>query len=392
MFKRILGRVGRYRRALALCAALVIAMLITLHHIGSAPSGLSPAEATSKVQSSSLRYSARHPLNSPHQLAVYAAQKISPKRNGVLRLASYIFGLAFAAAFYYLARSWFGRTVGLLSTMMFCLSPFFLVPARVASPEILFFWPIALMAAYHWLNKTERKSWAWFALILVVGLAIYTPGLVWWIAGAAVICRKKLLAVTGQLPQAAVATGLILLLLLLIPAGLAIFSNWHFLRDLAALPTSWPRPVRLVENLGWMVSSLVIKTPYHDQIMIGRLPILDLVQLGLLVFGVYAMWTAARTKAAAFGASILLAVILAAINNNIDFLFLCLPAVGILMAAGLRYLYIEWRGVFPRNPIPKSLALVLMSVLVAIQLVYGLSYSLVAWPHTPDTKTIYVLK
>lgn len=392
MFNRTLGRVGDYRRGIAIGVILLLVIAVTTHHIGSAPAGLSPVEATSKAQSSGLLYIINHPLDAPHKLAEYAAQKTSPGRTGVLRLASYIYALLFAAAFYYLARGWFGKTVGLLSTLVFCLSPFILVPARVASAEIMLVWPIGLMAAYHWLDKTEKKTWAWLVLVLAAGLAIYTPGLVWWMAGAAVLGRKKLLAITSQLPRAVVAAGLGLLVILLVPAGLAAFHDWHLLQSLAALPAHWPRPINLAKNLGWMILSLAVKTPYHNQLIIGRLPLLDLIQLGLLVFGVYAMWTAAKAKTIIFGLSVLLAIILATINGNIMFLLLGLPVIGILMAAGLRYLYIEWRSVFPLNPIPKSLAVALMSVLVGIQLVYGLSYSLVAWPHSPDTKAVYVLK
>jgi hypothetical protein len=71
---------------------------------------------------------------------------------------------------------------------------------------------------------------------------------------------------------------------------------------------------------------------------------------------------------------------------------LCLPALAILSAAGLRYLYIEWRSIFPRNPLPLSFALVIISLLVGLQVAYGLRYSLVAWPHLAATKQLYVLK
>jgi hypothetical protein len=104
------------------------------------------------------------------------------------------------------------------------------------------------------------------------------------------------------------------------------------------------------------------------------------------------VWAAARNKALALASAILFAILAAGLNNNLRLLALGLPAVGIFMAAGLRYLYIEWRSVFPRNPIPKSLAWLLMVLVVSVQLIYGLSYSLIAWPHTDATKTTYVVK
>jgi hypothetical protein len=82
----------------------------------------------------------------------------------------------------------------------------------------------------------------------------------------------------------------------------------------------------------------------------------------------------------------------AGINQDLKFLTLGLPAVGLIVAAGLRYLYIEWRSVFPRNPLPRALALVLMSTVVGLHVWLGLRYSLIAWPHTVDTRQTYVIK
>lgn len=62
------------------------------------------------------------------------------------------------------------------------------------------------------------------------------------------------------------------------------------------------------------------------------------------------------------------------------------------MAAGLRYLYIEWRHVFPLNPFAHSMALGLISLVVAASLLYGARYSLTAWPHSAEAKSSYVLK
>lgn len=390
MFNRTLERARDYRRAVTIFIILLVLIIITLHNIGGLP-GLSPAEIAARAHSASLRSILDNPLNAPHSLLVLAFHKLFGSA-GALRLASYVYAVIFAGAFYYLARSWFGKTVGALGALVFCLSPFFLLPARVASAEIMFYWPLLLMAFYHWHNKTEKKPRAWIILLIVAGLAIYTPGMIWWIAGAAALCRKKLLASLDTLSRGVLAAGFIILIIILVPAGLAAVRDWHLLTALAAFPGHWPAPIHLLKNLGWMILSLFVKTPYHYPLFIGRLPLLDLIELALLVFGGYAIWSASRPKATAFGLSVALAVVLAAINGSIDFLLLGLPALGILMAAGLRYLYIEWRSVFPRNPIPKTLALALMVALVGVQLIYGLSYSLVAWPQSPATKSVYVLK
>jgi hypothetical protein len=138
--------------------------------------------------------------------------------------------------------------------------------------------------------------------------------------------------------------------------------------------------------------SLFVKTGSSNPLIVGRLPILNILLLALLVFGVYAMQGAARAKAILLALSVLFAVIAAGVNNNLLMLAFGLPAIGIFMAAGLRYLYIEWRSVFPRNPVPKTFALVLIAVVTATQLYFGLHYSLIAWPHAAPTRATYVLK
>ncbi|MBX4188829.1 glycosyltransferase family 39 protein [Candidatus Saccharibacteria bacterium] len=392
MFNRTLGRFAMKKSSLLILLGVILILALTIFRIGSATKGLSPAETTSRSQSSTIHVIYDNPVNGVHKVVLFGLEKTGITRHSVIRISSYLFALLFAACFYYLCRSWFGRVIAILATLIFCLSPFFLIPARLASPEIMFFFPVLLMAIYCWMGKTEHTSWAWLLLILASGLALYTPGMFLWLLGGAIYCRKKLGALLSEIQPPVVILGFILLLVLVGSAVMGIVNDWHIAREFVGVPSLWSKPLRLLENVGWMGLSVFARTPYHTSILLGRLPLLSLIQLGLMVFGAYALWTAARAKAIGFGLAMIYAVLLAAVNNNLVFLLLGLPAAGILMAAGLRYLYIEWQSIFPRNPIPKALAIVLMSALVAIQLVYGLTYSLVAWPHSPDTKAVYVLK
>jgi succinate dehydrogenase/fumarate reductase cytochrome b subunit len=59
---------------------------------------------------------------------------------------------------------------------------------------------------------------------------------------------------------------------------------------------------------------------------------------------------------------------------------------------GLRYLFIEWRRVFPRNPMAKYFAIALMFGLILIHVFFGIRYSLLAWPSSADTRQTYMLK
>jgi hypothetical protein len=89
---------------------------------------------------------------------------------------------------------------------------------------------------------------------------------------------------------------------------------------------------------------------------------------------------------------VLFICLLSGLNDIFAVLGLALPLLMIVVGMGLRYLYIEWRQVFPLNPIAKTFAIGLMSALVLIQVAYGIRYSLLAWPVVVAPHSIYVLK
>ncbi|HET7529259.1 MAG TPA: glycosyltransferase family 39 protein [Candidatus Saccharimonadales bacterium] len=391
MFNASWRRFFELKLSLPLMIIVALGIVVTLWHIGSSPAYLSPDGASARAASSSLTQIYHHPVNLPHKLVLFGVSKLSTNLT-VLRLASYIAGIIFAISFYKLSKGLFGKMVGFLSTMIFCLSPFFVIPGRRVSASILLFAPVAIMALYAWFIRTEKKSAAWLALMIAAGLLAYTPGIILWMIGAAVIYRKKLAESIQLVPAWMVGAGTTVFLLLLIPAIVSIFHDWRSVETYLLVPAHWAAPLTILKNFGLMIMALFIQTPHNDVLMLGRLPVLDVIQTALVVFGSFALWIAAPKKVYAYVAAMLFAVAVAAVNNDTKLLFLGLAPMGLLMAAGLRYLYVEWRAVFPRNPIAKSLALLCMVVLVAVQLLYGLRYSLQAWPDTQATKNTYVIK
>jgi 4-amino-4-deoxy-L-arabinose transferase-like glycosyltransferase len=374
-------------------AIIVVLGFISFYHIAAAPKGLSQAEASSRDTSLSLRSIANNPINAPHKLVIWVAHKLSFDSYSALRFSSVLFGLLFGLCFYVLARVWFGKTVGLLSTAVFLSTPLFIIAARQASAEVMWFAPVLLMTVYSWLLRTKKhKKLAWLCLMVAAGLFVYTPGLIWWLAGALLVSWSKLRAIIATIPRQFVIVGIALLVLLLIPAIVASVKDWHIARELALLPAHWQSPLSVLKHIAWMPIALAIRAPFHTSLIISRLPVLDIIQIALLVFGLYAMWTAAKNKARILILSICFSIVAAGINNDSSLLILSLPGIAVFIAAGLRYLYIEWRSVFPNNPIPKSLALALMTCLVLIHVTFGLTYSLIAWSHTVATKHTYVLK
>jgi len=178
---------------------------------------------------------------------------------------------------------------------------------------------------------------------------------------------------------------------IILPLIVSGISHPDVIKQLFLVPDSWLPISVTLKNTAWGVAAIFIKAPTHPLIM-ANLPIINLVALALGIFGIYALQAAARAKAIWLCLSIVLAIVAAGLNNNVVFLALGLPAMALLISAGLRYLYIEWRAIFPRNPVPKTFALILIAGVVATQVYYGIRYSLIAWPHTSATRSVYVLK
>lgn len=172
----------------------------------------------------------------------------------------------------------------------------------------------------------------------------------------------------------------------------AAARDHQVIKNVLLVPAHAPDWLAALKDAGWMVFSLFAKTGHADRLLVGRLPILNILLMALLVFGVYAMLGASRAKTIALGSGVIYAIVMAGLNNDIELLALGLPSVAIFIAAGLRYLYIEWRSVFPRNPVPRTFAVVLITFVAATQVYFGLRYSLSAWPNTPATRSSYVLK
>lgn len=390
------GLVGWMRRFLAnprvfLLIIIILLLVLFSHFFNAKPAGLSPAEFSTKNSSLSLSTIFHNPINASHNLLAYGLHAAGISWRGSIRLASTIFGGFFLACFYWLARLMFGKEIGLMGGLILLASPLFLVAARDGSGVIMYFWIIALMALYNWAARSESGI-RLIILAAATALALYTPGIILWIVIGLALGRKKITAIIEDAEPPIITVAILIGLLLIVPLVLAIIKDESLAKQLFLIPATIAAPGRVLKNIAWAAYSLFVKAPHHSALIINRLPLFNWVADALLIFGSFAMWGAARDKFITLVAAIVYAVIFAGFNDNFSLLALAIPAASIIICAGLRYLYIEWRRVFPHNPLAKTMALSMMWVLVIVQLAFGARYALIAWPVTTDTHTTYVLK
>ncbi len=359
-------------------------------HINSLTPGLSSAETNAVASSQSMGQITTNSSYAPHKLLQLVAWHLKPGNIVFMRLPSILIALICLASLYYILQRWFGKTIGVLATFMAAATPWYAIMGRLAAPDIMLATPLAVGASILLLQKAKQHKFAAFILFIVaLSISLYAPGVIWFMILALILRGRAFKRSLEGLSKSRIAAGILLLLILLSPLIVASVGDMATTKTILGLPSHWPQPLGFIKSLAWGVLALVWRTPYHSSWMLGRLPGLDIIQIALAVFGTYAMYQLARPKAQLLLVYLGFGLVLEALNSNLNLELLLLPAIFVLVGAGLRYLYFEWHGVFPHNPIPKFLALALIGLLTATQLLYGARYTLEAWPHSNDTHSDY---
>ena len=361
--------------------------------LGSLTAGLGPSEAATRASAASAHLLYNNPVNDPHSVWIYLLTKLHVTSFFWLRSISAIFATIFVVCFYKIARSWFGKLVAWLSTLLLAATPLFILAGRSLSPEIMYLAPLALAALYFWLTRAKTANrLVYLAMAALAAVCLYAPGGIWLLAIGYGFSRSGLKQLRDYFPRKLSLLGALIFAILIAPLVAGLIRQPHLLRELAFIPATWPQPLTLIKQIAWAAIGLIWHSGIHPDLQIGRLPLLNAAQAILAVFGFMALFSRARTKTYGILAIIALGVIAAGINNNSAILLIALAPIMILVAAGLRYLLLEWQSIFPRNPIPRAFAYVLILSVCALSLIYGIRYSLVAWPNTVSTRTSYVLK
>jgi 4-amino-4-deoxy-L-arabinose transferase-like glycosyltransferase len=375
------GEPAHFKRFGYLIIALATVFVLFFWHLAALAPRLSLGETIYKQSVQSLSGIMDNPIYLPHKLLSFLLIKIGNGSTSI-RLASVIMSLIFIASFYIVCRRWFGQFIALATTILFTSIPWIILYSRSGTPEIMLLSPLVLLAAFLWFSKTDKKTIAFFLLILLTGVLLYVPGMIWFVVVAGAFLQGKVSESSQELSKKIICAGGVLLVLLLVPLALAISKNTAVLKSILLIPTSFHGAKETVSSISWSIGSLVWKTRQHSYLSVGRLSILNATNMILALFGIYIMWTKARREFYALIFLFIFGIVASGLNENVAFLILSLPSIGILMAAGLRYLYGEWRTVFPLNPLPKTLALALICSLVLLNLYVGIRYSLITWPHS----------
>jgi hypothetical protein len=386
----------KWRVAKAFFIGLVLAtaaFFLYVWRLGTLVPGLSAREISAIKGSSSFDNIKNNPINLPHKLPQFVFQHFGHHGAFWMRSVSVFFALLFLAALFLQLKKWFGIYIASLGTLLAASSPWFILAARNATPDVMFFVPFLVVWAYSFFTRTEEfQTSAWFSLIAALAIALYVPGMIWFLLIGVIFGARKFFDAFIELDNLLIAAGIVILLLAILPLGYGLYMHQSIIKNWLLIPSSFPAAADLGKNLVWSLSTLVFRSRQHLDYSLGRLGLISIIQSVLALVGIYALARSARRELATMVGLLIIGVVFSVLNNNFYLLLICLPALAVFDAAALRFLYVRWMKVFPLNPVPRTLAIIFVCLLVLLQVTYGIRYSLAAWPHNLEIRKSYMLK
>lgn len=350
---------------------------------------LSQPEVTAIKSASSGKLIWQNPLFLPYKLVQYGIIKSGFASVYLLRAGTVIFGVILVFLFYLLAKKWFSSQIAWLASLMLLTSSLFLNFSRLAVTDILLpLGLIGLLWSVWWVFESKYTNITLIFAVFILAFSLYIPGLIWFTILIAFMQRRHLTSAFRRTSTLAIFCGASIVTLLLLPLMRAFMINSALIREWLGLPTNFSIP-ELVHGLINVPASLVFRAPFNPVFNLGRLPYLDIFTICLIIIGTYAFLirhNLVRTRAL-IGATII-AWLLIALQSTIQ-INLLLPLVYIMVAAGIMFMLQQWYSVFPKNPIARTVGLLLLVSVVSISVYYNSVRYFIAWANNPISQQAF---
>lgn len=328
----------------------------------------------------------REPYYLPSRLLNLIFDRIRPLSIYGTRLSAVIIGLVIIVSFFVVVYTWFDTATAVMSTVLFLGSSWMLHTSRFGTAEIttLLYIPLIAFLSWQYIQKKQRIGWLW--IMVPVGLILYIPGLPAFIVMMLIWQRKLVVKLVKKLSiRGRIIYGLTALLLI---APLLIASVYHpeTILRLMGVPSQWKElTIRTIwQNIIHIPSGLFWKTTVDPMRHLGTLPYLDVFSIIMLIFG--AVWYISRRHLYRSRIiSVTLGYIVALVAIGSLPISALLPAIYLLIATGIYYFRMQWIGVFPKNPIARSIGAAILIITLGSVLNYHINRYFIAWPSSPAT-------
>lgn len=304
-----------------------------------------------------------------------------------IRLASALAASFAALILYLLLRKWFTRRISLLTTVMYVTSSWFLHNGRLAGVDILFMtvWPVLLLVCM-WLLTQHHDRKLPVAAVLIA-LTLYIPGTWLFLLAGIITFRRIFFRAYTRLSNKVRLFSIGAFIVTLLPLFYSFLRGqkqilewlgWEYNQSLS--------PLHFLRNFWEIPKQLFISGPSESMQWLSGTPVFDVFSLSMLLLGFYAYragYYPAREKLV-FGA-IILSVLMIGIGS-VASIGLLLPLLYIVIANGLAYMLQSWFTVFPKNPIARSVGVILLMIVIILSCSYQIQRYYIAWPKAPATK------
>ncbi len=349
-----------------------------------------PVEVASKQAAASWHGILANPLNAPYTVLQRLAVYTGHSGLTAMRLLATIWATTAIVLFYLVARQWHSPRVAGLATWLFISSSWFLHTARLATPEILWLVGVLALVVLFTPRKSDGNRLTLPLTLVVLGVLLYIPGLVWLVLASIVVQRRNL-AQAWRASESLVIKGfsLLLSLVLLTPLGYALSQTPSLLRTWAGIGPEFSPPLDMLLRLASVLKQLVYAGPLDPVRWLGQLPILSVFETLMLVVGVYfyiSRFGAARSRFIITLSGIALLVLAV---GGLTSLSLIVPVVYLFVATGIAYMLRQWFTVFPTNPIARGIGMTVVIVAVLLTSFYQTRSYFVAWRYSPETIRVF---
>jgi hypothetical protein len=390
--KTILRYLNNNKRVLAwIFVTVAILGLLLLFKLGSLTGGLSAGEVTAATAPVGWHGIYHQPFYLPLK-AVRSVIFVLFAQHGqtLTRLPNVLFGALAIIAFTWLIKLWHSTRTAVLAGLLFASGAWILHVSRLASFDVLYLWATpTLLLMNSLLQRNKRQPLLLYGSLLLWGLMLYIPSLVWFIALSIWLQRQTIVKAWQHFASWWQRTLYLLAVFIWLPLLAVHLRHFSNLITWLGLPSHWTSVPTLAKQLVGVPVHLFIRGPEYPNLWLGRAPLLDIFTLAMCLLGIYfyaVHWRAGRSRMLALWAA--LGIILIGLGGPVS-LSLLIPLLYIGAATGIAYLLHEWMRIFPNNPLARGLGLGLITLAVVLSCTYNLRAYFVAWPHNQATNSVF---
>lgn len=310
------------------------------------------------------------------------------------RITSVVIGFVAIISFFLVCRSLFGERLSVAASILFTSSTFFLALVRSGEPYSNFLSLFILFAFTLLVFRKNQTDWLLVPLSLLFLWLITTPGGIFVVATMIGLKIKWLVRKIKESSKVSLITSILLLVIgaaLLIYSGLQASSTKLIIKELVGVPVHLDI-YDSIKNLYYIPKAILYGFfPGDWQYWLGGQPILDALSSFLFIFGVYHILRTPKLQRFSSLLTIFGVVsIWIAFSDNMLHIITLLPFIYLVIGFGLQAVVFEWRKIFPKNVLARSIGLGVIGIVLLIGIWFQSFRYFIVQPKTPEVKNSYL--